>query len=367
MISFNFLITIILNLICIVTLFSCTCSLLSCIEKFFKQQKKPMDFYKIKSMSLNILIVSAYILFYVVLLYCVRLYNIGQKLDLKVIYIMFKIYWSIMPNILIKIYLIFLLILFTIFLFTVIIKIQKLCIKQMFILYIYVTHKYNLNIISFGNKYQNTYGLNFLLKISSFFSWINNNDIVSYTIGTVLERIYFKKNNKKLKMLSNILLYNDIYKRIIVISPLFVIAYDCLFNNFVLQTFYYYMLFFVPLMLVKRITYAINKTNDSITEILWNIYYNKDPQKKYIASPEEKEIIDIFVQSNLIMIPEFSLSMVEFNLKFTITYRLIDQEENIYMNNEGIYIKIIDNILYEVVEDEEGNPILKPSDYVLLS
>lgn len=90
-------------------------------------------------------------------------------------------------------------------------------------------------------------------------------------------------------------------------------------------------------------------------------------QKKYIASPEEKEIIDIFVQSNLIMIPEFSLSMVEFNLKFTITYRLIDQEENIYMNNEGIYIKIIDNILYEVVEDEEGNPILKPSDYVLLS
>ena len=108
-------------------------------------------------------------------------------------------------------------------------------------------------------------------------------------------------------------------------------------------------------MLLKRITKAIGTTNDCFAEILWNIYYLKDDTIIYVVSKEQRKIFNILFDSNISYVQEFLLDMVEFHLKYSITYI---KNGDVYYNNDNICLIFKDNKIFEYIEDEFGNPII---------
>lgn len=106
------------------------------------------------------------------------------------------------------------------------------------------------------------------------------------------------------------------------------------------------------------------ETNDGFASILWQIYYNKDINVIYIATKEEKELIDILLKANLGYIQKFHLTMVEYHLKYSITYYLKSIKENIYYNDHSVYLKLNND---KIFEDDNGNVLYKQTtEYLLL-
>lgn len=308
--------------------------------------------YKINSFVLNIIIIILYISIFIIFFYILRLYNIGNYLDLKMLYLNITLIWSTFMtplNILPKCLLISYIIILTGLVMILLISIIKKALIELFKFYIYI----QLNPV----RQKKIKGL------GPFWS-LRDNDIISYTFHTIINKILLKYKNKDFYQKNsnyffNILVNNKKYQLFIQFTPFLVVLYDFIFNNFVIIHFYYYMLIYIPIMLFRRITAAITNTNEGFARILWQIYYNKEKDIYYIASKEEKEIIDILLKANVGYVTEFLLEMVEFYLQGSITYRLKDAEKNIYWNNDGNCLQIIENKIFEVIEDDEGNKIFK--------
>lgn len=322
--------------------------------------------YKINAFLVTITVIIFYNLIFVILVFVLRLYNIGKYLDLKIVFFNITIIWNTVISTLDAI-MILLLSLYVITLgFLIVILIKALLNKaslEIYKLYIYITF--------------NPIRRNNIISLGPFWS-LRDNDIISYTFHNIIEKIVLKNKNIYTKQdnyfgqnVVNILVNNKKYQLFIQSSPLYFILYDCIFNDFVIIHFYYYMLIYTPIMLFKRITAAITKTNTGFANILWDLYYNNDKKICFIANKEEKEIIDILTKANLGYVDEFLLSMVEFHLKNSITYRCIDEKECLYVNNcwvgNSTYLQIKNKKIFVIIEDDEGNESYKETqEYMFL-
>lgn len=320
---------------------------------FYKRRVRNIcKYYKYKINNFFFTTAIALLYIFIILFYYIRLFNLGQQLDLKILLYNIILIWNtlITPlSLFTKISLIIFIFIFFTNISILFISLIKKATLEIFKLYIFI-----LKHIEDHDKY--IYKATSIKRICLS---IKDNDLISYNIYKILYILQKKISNEYvinfINEINKILIYSKTYKLIINLLPLLVFIYDCIYNHFIIIHFYYYLLFFVPLMLIKRITKAIGTTNDCFAEILWNIYYLKNDNIIYVVSEEQRKIFNILFDSNISYIQEFLLDMVEFHLKYSITYI---KNGDVYYNNDNICLIFKDNKIFEYIEDDFGNPII---------
>lgn len=327
--------------------------------------------YKIKNFIFTFFIILSYILIFIILFSYFRYLHVGHNIDLRQIYYSLKIIWLFFKPLtfITKFYLLSCILISLMF----VVILWLLLIKKI-MLEIFKTYIYFLPMME---------NIRWWWRVKLFITSSNDHDIVSYILFKICYLItyhFLYKNDIPWSFYSyklpryhfyifiSKMIDNKFYKIFIQVSPILFIVYDCIYNNFIIITVYYYLIFYVPIMLLKRITYAMAQTNDGFIIILWNIYYNNKKNIFFIANKEQKEIITLFFKANLTYIDDFSFDMVEFYLQKSITYHLNDATQAIYVNSDGVYLQVKDNKIFEVLEDENGATIFKETNdfYFLL-
>ena len=110
-------------------------------------------------------------------------------------------------------------------------------------------------------------------------SAINCIKITRHSFCSYVNKFILQSYAQTMDDFSFLILNSNKYKTFIQISPIIIVIYDCIINNFIIIHVYYYLLIYTPIMLIKRITTVINNTNFPFTEILWDIYYKKDKRE----------------------------------------------------------------------------------------
>jgi len=99
--------------------------------------------------------------------------------------------------------------------------------------------------------------------------------ITGYVIHLGWVITYHTKKDIIYKVIFSILrskYYRFLYK----ISPLLVILYDCIFNNWVLVHIFYFMLVYTSLIMLKRIATGTYPLSDFTVRFLRTIYYDEN-------------------------------------------------------------------------------------------
>jgi len=358
----NIIINIIINLILFITLITLILFLISFFN-YTTKNKLYLYKWKITNYTFTLSIILFYIIVFIFFFYYLRLINIGKFMDLKTLYINISEIWSIFITpltSLTKFYLISYFIIMFLVLVTLFIYIMKFIMLQLFKFYIF---KYKNPVVISKNILKRKHPLIDMTSLA-------DNDILSYSISKLLGKLLTNMPDNLIKsyviIIKNTLIYNKKYKLMFNLSPVMFFIYDCIFNNFIIIHLYYYLLIFTPLMIIKRATTAIFKTNEGFTDILWFLYYTKEKNVYYIANKEQKKIIDLLVMANITYIQEFLLDMVEYHLKLSITYTLYDINNNIYCNNDETFLKVENNKIFEIIENENGTLYKETHDWILL-
>jgi hypothetical protein len=270
---------------------------------------------------------------------------------------------------LLRIYLALLCIFLIVILLILFISLHKFFINHIFNLYLYFSY-----LVSGKHIMKNQS----LFRVHLTLEFIGDEDIISYTIYEISRRITeltngFDKHYRlpayhPHKFFAN--LKHSLYQRFVVLSPLIIIIYDCLFNNLVISHVFIYLLMYIPLMLIKRISTCLVKEASYIVELLWDIYYENEKlfdmyesDKKrpyfYAISKENKRILDLYLLNGLRRIfgvRDIGLDM-QMYLRYTTLFVLNHLERETYMNDEGVCLKLLEDnrvfIEIEVVDYEK--------------
>lgn len=364
---FNLVMDIILFLVSICTWLSYMLIILILLQKVTVRSTDLFQ-YKLINKYLSIIFASSYIIVFIIILYSLRIYNMHHKLDLKEVFKNIKYLYYMFTPVDLFILALFLLLSLSLGLVFVLI-LHRFFLKHMFMLYIYYVCSYDKYISRIKSRTK-------LHKFYNLLFDINDLDIITYIIYRFSYKLIpiIYGINFDIRRLSKYhpqrllgrLIYGPIrnkYKLLIMLSPIIIIIYDCIFYNWVLMHVSYYLLLYIPLMIFRRITTFIGTDPGYILSIIWNIYYKDEKICIYAVSKKELIIINSYLLSGLRSTPDLldlQLSNVLFSLYHTIKYELYSIDRNTYRNSEGISIqKTSDNKLYlEIeIEDEEGNII----------
>ena len=327
--------------------------------------------YKINKFPLTVSIVSVYIAGVIGLLYILRVFNIYRAVDLKELYLLFKELLTIFSYLpfLVSLYLVsFCLLLILLILLLFLINI-KYCIHQVFILYIYYYHSYNRKLAN-----QNLFPKVPFERLYSTIRMYSDQDIITFFIDRRMDQLmsllYGQSINSKhppycidLRKFSkyhpyfifNSCIHTRTYRFLIMISPLYFIIYDCIFNDFVIHHVFYYMILYAPVILLRRVTTVLSTIASYICQSLWKIYYSKE-KAIYAISPTFKIVLDSYLLSGLRLNVALGIDM-ELYIFQTISF--LPYKDNTFMNNEGICLQLTaDNRAFEEKEDEDGNVFL---------
>lgn len=310
--------------------------------------EKPRDirYYYINNFFFTIMSNYLYIIFFVFLLYCLRLYKCSNLLDLKNVYnifidlinllLLFPIYTQISIS--------FILILLLSFLCLNTVLFHKYFRHQIYKLYLNARYHPEC-------KYNNTiFDMNIITEPY-------DSDLIShfvYLLSSEITNKCFKPSNMQWsyyytalpwfhfhKLICNII-FNKYYKNFLIpFSPLFVILYDCYYNDFILTHIYYYMLLYIPLMVWRRLTILISQESFNIGQLVWNILYKKE-DCIYALSTDHNKLFQLYLMNGLKRIDinpnsgDMDSSMTLYLLKASkFTFNTV---ENFYENIEGIEI-----------------------------
>lgn len=317
--------------------------------------KPTLEYYKVKSFILSKVIILLGLISLVVGVFCLLQYRRFSKDFILNI----KDFYNIVSNMPLQnaFCLILLVISVILFFFLAFITCYKYYMLTFYRLYIYYDHLYEKM-----DRSQNVYYNWLHYKLEK----LGHIDLFSYIIflisETFMEMFHGKKVN--LRKLSKyhpyailahyILNYKSGYAFLIRISPIFFIIYDCIFNHFVINHFiYYFAFFYIPLFLLRRMTYCISIRDKSISSMLWLIYYSEEPILLAISS-NYKLIVDSYLASGL----QYNHS-VDFDMAFSfssmIRFRPSFIDKNSFSNDFGNCLRLLDNQVYEVVEEKDGN------------
>jgi hypothetical protein len=189
---------------------------------------------------------------------------------------------------------------------------------------------------------------------------LGHRDLFSYGIylsSTNFMGLLYGKN-LNLRKLSQyhpyfILNYAGGYSFFAAISPLFFIIYDCIFHNFIIIHVFYYLLLYMPIMLLSHATNCLFKTSGPVCRMFWMIYYSEENLLLAI-SPNYKVILDSYLASGLSRNLSLDFDM-EFSLPNMIQF-IPYHKKNTFMNDFGTVLQLLENNkVFEEIEDEEGN------------
>lgn len=312
------------------------------IQKLLEKPSN-IEYYRIKFFTYNIFCTVIYVGFFVVILYCIRCYNMPQELNLKewynivknIINLGLEISWYHTIVCIIFILLLFILILIGIVLF------YRYLLKQIFNLYLFI--RWNPVERDFYDTLYTKYILPgpgpwdiityIIAKISAYLTkrlgyykngliWKKKPDIFSEECKKERKILYQYLDNRPWYHFDKILRWitrRKYYKKIFVpLSPLFFIFYDCIFNNFIITHVYYYLLFFMPIMLVRRITTSLWSETSWMPELFWDILYKKETCI-YALPIMEKKLFDIYVANGFRKINVDSTMLGDFDITWSMS------------------------------------------------
>lgn len=344
----SFLIYIILFLIFSTVVFTLYLSMAISINVLaYGYKAKDLFAYYIYNMRFSIFCASAYILFFIIILYGLRLWNINRTLDLRVPYYAIISFFQlplviVIPSLILGFFIVVNILLY-------IVRIQKYCLHHIYIIYLYIRYNENTPL---------TYW--FFAKIAEpadedFISYYIYK--LSYTINNYIFQDYefngfsWKDSRAKIpwyflslhihKTIRKITRYGKpsgkYYERFVTFSPLLVVLYDCFYNDFIITHLYYYLLLYIPLILWKRVTYCIIRDAIYICKALCNIYYKKETCI-YAIREDHKNVLDLYLMSGL----KFNIDLdieIEISLANSLCFNPDTDEYNVYCNNEGILLE----------------------------
>lgn len=344
-------------------------------------QKRSADVYqfKIHHKALSIMVISLYIIFIIIGLHILRIYNMPHMIELKRLWHLFYtihsyIFKEIMQCSLIGTFyldLCFTLIIAIIMVY--VITLHKLIFKEFFKWFIFLNN----------NPHRKK---NILMKLFNALRDLGHDDIVTYASLQYILAIAHKtiENNTAFSDMPFFSYMDQLsfYHRINIIKFLFIskyyrslkhllipilFFYDCCFNNFVVTAVFYYLLFYIPLRLLQRMSTASVNYAPYISDLLWNIYYNRD-DCIYALAPNMKLILDNYLLSNLMLNPDLGINLEsEIYIKTFIRFEPMENNRNFYTNLEAIVLHTEDNInFFSMIEDDHGN-LIKGEKWILLS
>jgi hypothetical protein len=347
-------------IILVVILLSSIGIILALLQKVTKRSTDLFQ-YKVTNFYISYLYAGTYILGFILFLYGLRIYNVNRVIDLKEIYKDCCIIYNLFSEIsfLLRIYISLLCIFLILIILLLFVNMHKYFIKHIYNLHLYVNSK--------PDKYRGR-----LWKHVWTLSWISDDDIISYMIYDISSKITKLTNGFDKDY--NLPAYHPhkffakvkhrFYQRFVVLSPLIFVLYDCIFNDWVLTHVFYYLLVYIPLMLIKRITICLATEADDIATLLWQIFYEKErvfdiyeTYKKrpyfYAISKENKSLLDLYLLNGLRRIfgeKDIGLDM-QMYLRYTTLFVLNHLERETYMNDEGVCLKLLeDNRVFVQVE-----------------
>lgn len=321
--------------------------------------------YKIHNLYVSWIIVLCYIIIGILTVYLIRLYLLPRNVDLlfqynNAMYTMQYVFTFMKTyDIFIKLYMLIVLILIiTIFIFFIV-TLQKTLYKEIHKLFLY----YNAKDRKIANK-------PFRLIKNKLFALFLRHDIFLWFLQTIAGLSFSLKKYNNNCTWDNVPRYhpycilNSIsakgyYTKIIRVSPLIILLYDCVFNSFVVTHVFYYLLFYLPLMLLKRIVEVISTTAPYINEMLYDIYYREETCL-YTVSPNLKIMLDSYLLSGIKINYDLGLN-TELVIVALIRFELAFQHgplNETYVNEEGEFIHTYDRIhYYHVISDDDNTPV----------
>lgn len=342
------------------------------IRLFMNIKKKSDDIlqYKISSLFKDCSIIILYVLFSIVFLYILRIYNIPRSIDLRVylnyIYIIGNIIYD---NLLISIMPLLVICSFILMFVLSLMNIHKYFTNKLYRLYLY--YFYPWDTLIYNNPYR--------YRFHKFLKDVAQQDFIQYSITKILYKIIlyidglqnrdlydFKKPYPWYrldvyidKLFGRITWHWFYYKYFFQMTPFLIIIYDCIFNNFVITHIFYYMLLYIPLMLFKKGTTCVINTSWIFCSFLWKIYYEQETCI-YAVSSKDLNLFKLYLHS---LKNDIDLGLdAETYLQECI--RFIPHTDNnnnvIYYNNLGNMLRFDnDGILYEVYAEDSIDTISK--------
>jgi hypothetical protein len=354
----HFIILITLNITFVVFIAICIDMLLQVFKDLKTKSTNPFQF-KINNFYFTIIISLLYIVIFTGFLYFWRIYNLNKYLDLKnlcndllQLYQIFKqLTFVLQIDFLI---LVIGLISISLLLFLIL---QSFIFKEILKLYLYVTgasrgivYKRKPEYILYREFVPYLRDIAYFL-FGRFILYLRevNGDIIIHYLGKFAFKLYRKRygdyiegseaTRSFLGKLARVILlrHNQKYNILVAVSPLIIIAYDCIFNNWVLINLPKYMLVYVPIMLLKRTGRSLQR-GDFILDFLYEAFYTKD-NKLYCIPLKFKEIFDTLILNDLLWLRGVYTVDLEFNLYLMRHFELTDSANNEYTNEQGIRLK----------------------------
>jgi hypothetical protein len=230
------------------------------------------------------------------------------------------------------------------------VRIHKYCIHHIYILYLYIRYIGNIPGIDFWffNKLSRPHNEDIityyvgqlLLKIYSYIHKFNGLSWTDWRVKVPWYFIFFHFN----RFFTKIIYYGKpsgkYYYRFISLSPILVVFYDCVFNDFIVNHLHYYLLIYIPVILWRRITNCIFCEASDICELLCNIYYKKETCI-YAIRAEHKIILNSYIQSGLRSDVNLFLDGIDLEIYLKNASRFVpdNNELNGYCNSEGLSIE----------------------------
>lgn len=342
--------------------------------------------YKIKSLLFSWFISIVYVSFFIIFLYLLRVWRHGKSLDLKKkLFYPFMDLYCLLDFILFSYFLlIFVAICFLISL--IFLKIHSFCVRHITKLNLY--HNITLRFPHYPNREEYfKYKQSFFYRLNSFLDSVADRDIISFTISEIPSIISHRIDKKRgniygtpnfnLENLHTFHKYNPLsyfiyltfpsFQNFITISPFILFIYECIAYDFVISWTFTYLLVYIPLMLLRRITKARSFTSEYICYILYNIFYKKEQNCIYAIPEEAKNLWEYVIRNNLCGLgPRESMKLTndpcfeqtfDFQLFCHCYFIPFNDEPNTFMNNE-ICCRVVENKLLrekeEEVYDDEG-------------
>lgn len=101
------------------------------------------------------------------------------------------------------------------------------------------------------------------------------------------------KNQKFIKQW-NITIFDAIFK----VSPLIIIIFECIFNDFVLHYIFVYMIFYIPIIILHRITKCLGYRDPNMGDLIWIMCY-KQENCIYLATKNQHITFMYFIINGL--------------------------------------------------------------------
>lgn len=320
--------------------------------------------YKIKSYGFTIFCVFFYFFIFIILIIILRIYYINNTLDLKIFLPLIDSFCAL--RLIFKVYLVIIVILILLLTLRVFLIIDSFFMKELLKIHIYF---YTEKDISFYDK------------LYTFFSNMNSeNDIITYYLRRCIFWCDYVWSNTYTKLFYKchfVIFHSKVYKILFNFSPLWIIIFDCYFHNFILMNIYPYLVFFIPINLIKRIS---KKTllMEYIIILLHEIYYNNNnkPNSIYLTHIDYYPLLEEYIKTQFAFNPLFKdinqkQLGYEFDLCFDMynqsNFILYDENDARYINAYDVKVKKVNGKYLQLIYDEDKRDlILSDEEWILL-